>query len=80
METTVQQWGNSLALRIPRAYASHARLKRGTKVELAARDGRLVVTAAGATTPRLDTLLAGITAKNLHRAIDTGARVGREVW
>lgn len=80
MQTTVQQWGNSLALRIPRAYASHARLKRGSKVEIAARDGRLVVTAATAAAPRLDSLLAGITAKNLHRAIDTGAPAGREAW
>ena len=80
METTIQQWGNSLALRIPKAYAAHARLRRGAKVEIAARDGRLVVTATGPAAPRLDALLAGITAKNLHRATETGAPVGREVW
>jgi antitoxin component of MazEF toxin-antitoxin module len=29
---------------------------------------------------RLDDLLKGVSKKNLHRSIDTGLAVGKEVW
>lgn len=29
---------------------------------------------------KLDELLGGITAKNLHKPIGTGAPVGKEIW
>lgn len=29
---------------------------------------------------KLDELLGGITAKNQHKPVDTGAPVGKEVW
>ncbi len=34
----------------------------------------------GITACRLDELLGGITGKNLHKPVDTGELVGKEVW
>lgn len=43
MKTAVQRWGNSLALRIPRAYAAETRISEGSEVELTLKAGALVV-------------------------------------
>ena len=39
----VQKWGNSLALRIPKAFAHETQLKPGSKVNLFIKDGKLVI-------------------------------------
>ena len=66
MITTVQRWGNSLAIRIPKAVALEAGLEENTRVKLAVRVGALVVRPARMDW-RLDELLAGITNSNIHR-------------
>ncbi len=48
---TVQQWGNSLAVRIPAAVARSARFKVGQPVVVSAEESNVVVRAIG--TPRL---------------------------
>lgn len=48
---TVQQWGNSLAVRIPAAVARSARLRVGQPVEVSAQEGDVLVHAVGE--PRL---------------------------
>ncbi|MCK9513873.1 MAG: AbrB/MazE/SpoVT family DNA-binding domain-containing protein [Pigmentiphaga sp.] len=42
---TVQMWGNSLALRIPKALAKRAQVELGTQVELIAQGDELVLRA-----------------------------------
>lgn len=44
---TVQQWGNSLAVRIPAAVARSARFRVGQPVEVSAQDSNVLVTALG---------------------------------
>lgn len=80
METRVQKWGNSLALRIPQAFAAEAGLKRDSLVELSLEDGRLVIAPIAARPYTLDELLAGVTADNLHAEVDTGGPSGSEAW
>ena len=48
---TVQQWGNSLAVRIPAAVARSARFRVGQPVEVSAQDSNVLVKALGE--PRL---------------------------
>ena len=48
---TLQQWGNSLAVRIPAAVARSARFQVGQLVEVSAPDSRVLVKALGE--PRL---------------------------
>jgi len=78
MKTVIQRWGNSLALRIPKAFADSLGLAQGVPIEMSIESGKLVLEAV----PKqysLDELLAGITADNLHTEIDTGAAVGKEI-
>ena len=44
---TIQQWGNSLAVRIPSAVARSARFKVGQPVEVSAQDSNVLVKAIG---------------------------------
>jgi antitoxin MazE len=44
---TVQQWGNSLAVRIPAAVARSARIRVGQPVEVSAQDSNVLVRAIG---------------------------------
>ena len=79
METTIKKWGNSLALRIPRALAQEAGLHYELSVELSLVDGKLVITPIEHSKPDLETMLAQITEDNLHSEVDFPP-VGREVW
>ena len=80
MITKIQKWGNSLGLRIPKGVARGARVREGTTVTLAVSNGRLVVAPLETRGYELEALLAGVTRKNLHAAVDTGDPVGRELW
>ena len=80
MFTKVQKWGNSLALRIPKAFALDTQLKNDSIVEISLVDGRIVITPIPARTWSLEQLLSGVTSNNLHHETDTGAAVGNEVW
>ncbi|HQL64084.1 MAG TPA: AbrB/MazE/SpoVT family DNA-binding domain-containing protein [bacterium] len=80
METRVQWWGNSLALRIPKHLAEEAGLKNNSSVQLTLRDRELVIVPVAKETLSLDALLAQVTDENLHRETDTGPAVGGEAW
>lgn len=80
MITKVQQWGNSLAIRIPKPFAEEAGLEKASTVDLSVIDGKLVVLPIQEPSPTLKVLLAQITEENLHDEVDTGPSVGNEVW
>ena len=80
MVTTIQKWGNSLGLRIPKSVAHDAHVREGTAVEIRSQGGRLVISPIKTKRYRLDDLLKQVTRHNIHREIDTGDAVGNEVW
>jgi antitoxin MazE len=80
MLTKVQKWGNSLALRIPKAFAVDAQLVNDSFVEITIVEGQIIITPVAAPTWTLEELLAGIKKNNLHHEVDTGFAVGNEVW
>jgi antitoxin MazE len=80
VRTRVQKWGNSLAVRIPRALASEAGLEQGALVELSLVDGKLVMVSVAEPEVTLEQLLAGVTKENIHREADWGPAVGNEAW
>jgi antitoxin MazE len=80
MKTTVQKWGNSYAVRIPRAFMKEVGLEYRTDVELTLEGGKLVIQPVKEEMITLDDLLAQVTKKNLHSAEDTGAPMGDEAW
>lgn len=79
MNAKIQKWGNSLALRIPKAFATEARLKQGAVVDLAVVDGKVILNPDLPPKYSLDELLRGVSKQNIHSQIDTGPPVGREV-
>ena len=80
METKIQKWGNSLALRIPKVLALDAHIKEGSLVEIAVLDGEIVARPICKPAFDLKTLVGRITPENIHVEVDTGASVGREAW
>lgn len=80
MRTSVQRWGNSLALRIPRAYAAETRIVEGSEVDLTMKSGALLVRPIARKQHSLADLVKRITPANRHDSISTGDAVGREAW
>jgi antitoxin MazE len=80
MKATIQKWGNSLALRIPKAVAEGLGLERNSLVELSMTKKTLVVVPAPKATPSLADLLERVTPHNLHTEADFGSPIGREAW
>lgn len=79
MKVKIQKWGNSLALRIQKSFAVETNIDAGTTVDLTLSKSGIFVKSAKAE-PTLDSLLAGVTEKNLHGEIDFGAPKGDEIW
>lgn len=79
METQIGKWGNSLAIRIPLAFAREAQIEEGTTVDLRVVEGQLIVTPIRRTY-HLEQLVAGITPDNRHDETDWGGPVGNEAW
>ena len=80
MTSKIQKWGNSLALRIPKALARDIQLENGSVVNLSIREGAVVIEPARKPKYELDDLLKGVSKKNIHRSVATGPAVGQEVW
>lgn len=80
MRAKVQKWGNSLALRIPKAFALEVGLERDSEVDVSVQRGRLVVAPPAAPSYSLDELLAGVRPSNIHSEADWGRPVGKESW
>lgn len=80
MNTKIQQWGNSLALRIPKAFAVEAKLHKGAVVDVSEEGGKIILTPVKKEKITLKGLLSGVTKENIHSEIRTGKRVGKEIW
>ncbi len=80
MKTRVQELGDSLVVRIPRAFAAGAGMEKDALIDLSLEGGNLVLTPLGKPSVTLEQLLDGITEENLHGEWQTGPAVGNEVW
>jgi antitoxin MazE len=82
MKIHIQRWGNSLAVRIPAAFARSLGLAQDSLAELSMPKNSLVLTPVrkpGAR-PKLSALLDKITPANVHAETDSGKPSGRESW
>jgi len=80
MDTKIQQWGNSLALRLPKAFAIEAKLHKGAVVDVSEEGGKIILTPVKKKKLTLKSLLSGVTRENIHSEISAGKRVGKEIW
>jgi len=80
MKTQVQKWGNSLAVRIPKAFANDLGLDQDSTIELALEDGCLVLKPTTLPKYELSSLLSRVTEDNRHSEYDFGGPTGSEQW
>ena len=77
----VQKWGNSLALRLPKALADEVDVHSGSSVEIMVRENMIVIEPVREKKRYdLDELLAEIKPENLHDETDFGRPIGKEIW
>ncbi len=79
MRSQLVKWGNSIAIRVPKAVLKQSGMQEGDTVEFGAKRGSILAKAVKAE-PTLDDLVARITPGNKHEAVDWGPARGREVW
>jgi len=79
-----RRWGNSLAVRIPKALADSLRVSDGRRAEIRLENGALVlrpiVKPARKPSYTLDQLLSGMTKDNVPEEVDWGPQRGNEAW
>ena len=68
-----------MAVRIPRPFAEEIHLEENTTVDLTIRSGKLVIVPAEPEIT-LESLVELITEENRHEEVETGPRVGNEIW
>lgn len=80
MRIKIQKWGNSLALRIPKAFAKETNISDKSIINLSIEDHHLVISPIDELNEyELDSLLSQIDQTNLHSEIDFGQPVGKEL-
>lgn len=78
MHAVIKKWGNSAAVRVPRSVLTEMGLGVDDPVDIRVEGGRIVIEHAAPLAPRLEDLLGGVTADNLHDEADFGNPIGRE--
>lgn len=79
VKVRVQMWGNSLAIRIPKAFADEIRLSKNSAVEISLKNGMLEFEPI-LEEVNFDRLLEKVNEDNMHALIDFGMQRGKEVW
>ena len=78
MKATIQKWGNSLGIRIPKVIADDLLLENGSEVELIGESDKIIIKPQKK--PKLDELLREIKDDNLHEEVEVEGPRGKEVW
>ena len=79
MKATIQKWGNSLAIRIPKNITKDSRVSEGSNIDIMVENGKIILS----TSPKvysLKELLKNVTNENIHSEISTGDYIGGEIW
>ena len=79
MTTKVQQWGNSLGIRLPKTVALALRLQSGSIVDIT-QENEAVVVRLARSEGSLSDLISRITPENTHQEVAWGSPRGSEVW
>jgi antitoxin MazE len=79
MAVTLQRWGNSLGIRLPRPLLDQLGLGEGAQLDVRL-DGDKLVLARASRRPRMSELLEGMTPEDRPEEVDWGPPVGKEDW
>jgi len=79
MKATIQKWGNSLAIRIPKNITKDTRVSEGSSIDIMIENGKIILS-PGKKEYFLKELIKKITIENIHSEISTGDQTGGEIW
>ncbi|MDR0819055.1 MAG: AbrB/MazE/SpoVT family DNA-binding domain-containing protein [Oscillospiraceae bacterium] len=81
MQTTIQKWGNSQAIRLPKALLELANMRYNERVRIIAEQDKIIIfRESPAAHKSLKERLAGFQGEYSFEEWDTNAPVGREVF
>jgi antitoxin MazE len=80
MYTTIQKWGNSHGIRIPKQLMEALELHECDKVEIDRQQDVITIRKAGMRHRTLEERMAGFKGSYKFSECDTGMPVGNEVW
>jgi antitoxin MazE len=80
MYTTIQKWGNSNALRIPKSVLETASIKENDQVEITAENNVITIRKATRKYKSLDDLFEGYSENYKCAETDMGGPIGKEVF
>ena len=81
MLVKVQKWGNSLAVRIPRAFAGEINITENSSVNLTLIDGSINLKPIENNYEcNLEDLIEQVNESNLHSEYNSGKPEGKEIW
>jgi len=77
---TIQKWGNSQGIRIPRFILDAAKHSTDEMVEINVTDGKIVIRKAVERKKSIEELFEGFDGEYNETEIDWGKPVGNEIW
>ncbi|WP_330203434.1 AbrB/MazE/SpoVT family DNA-binding domain-containing protein [Cyanobacterium sp. DS4] len=78
--SVISKWGNSLAVRIPKAIASQLQLTEGSEISIDVVEKNIIIKPTHQRKKyTLEELLEGMTPEKQHNEVDWGEPVGEEV-
>lgn len=82
MTTSIQKWGNSQGIRIPKYLLDAAKLTTSDKITVRAENDMLIIEKAAPTAAHktIKELFAGYDGEYKPQEVDWGEQVGKEVW
>lgn len=79
MSTTIQKWGNSQAIRIPKSVLDAVRWKPNEQVKISAQDNKIIIEKAEHK-KTIEERFADFDGEYTPENIDWGNPVGNEIW
>ena len=80
MLAKAHQWGNSLAVRIPKVIAEECGISANTDINIVRDKGNIILMPVVKKKYSMADLLSQVTDENIHAEVKTGSPVGKEIW
>jgi antitoxin MazE len=80
MLAKAHQWGNSLAVRIPKVIAEECGISADTDINIVRDKGNIILMPVVKKKYSMADLLSQVTDENIHAEVKTGRPVGKEIW
>ncbi len=80
MITTIQKWGNSQGIRLPRFILDAVQFSANEEVEIDVVDGKIVIKKAVEQRKSIKELFEGYEGEYSEKEVDWGNPTGNEIW